>query len=411
MSSHSSQWKMGFYRAFTDASQDGPQTVGAMKASTHILRNITLGLIVCSSLLHAGKPDKTSALSADESLVQLAILLDTSNSMDGLIEQAKSQLWKIVNEFNDATQGDKKPVVQVALYEYGNSRLSVASHYIRQILPFTRDLDTVSEELFKLTTSGGEEYCGAVIREALNKLEWDPNGQTYKAIFIAGNEPFDQGPIDPNEASKAAIQRGIVVNTIFCGLRSEGEKTGWQTGAVLAEGRFLSIDQDRAVVHIEAPQDKEITQLSIKLNRTYVTYGREGSAGVAKQLAQDGNAEKYKEAGADVQRALTKSSSNYKNSNWDLVDANKKDGVKIESISETDLPKELRAMAPADRQSYIDKMADERSKLQAEINRLNEDRKKFLADKIKEQRAEDTLDDAISRVVREQASKKAIQFK
>ncbi|RPI65426.1 MAG: hypothetical protein EHM44_00590, partial [Ignavibacteriales bacterium] len=30
--------------------------------------------------------------------IQLALLLDTSNSMDGLIDQAKSQLWKIVNE-------------------------------------------------------------------------------------------------------------------------------------------------------------------------------------------------------------------------------------------------------------------------------------------------------------------------
>jgi hypothetical protein len=30
--------------------------------------------------------------------VQIALLLDTSNSMDGLIDQAKSQLWKIVNE-------------------------------------------------------------------------------------------------------------------------------------------------------------------------------------------------------------------------------------------------------------------------------------------------------------------------
>ncbi len=28
--------------------------------------------------------------------IMLALLLDTSNSMDGLIEQAKSQLWKIV---------------------------------------------------------------------------------------------------------------------------------------------------------------------------------------------------------------------------------------------------------------------------------------------------------------------------
>jgi len=34
----------------------------------------------------------------DDALIQMAILLDTSNSMDGLIDQAKSQLWKIVNE-------------------------------------------------------------------------------------------------------------------------------------------------------------------------------------------------------------------------------------------------------------------------------------------------------------------------
>ena len=32
--------------------------------------------------------------------IQLAILLDTSNSMDGLIDQAKTQLWKIVNEMS-----------------------------------------------------------------------------------------------------------------------------------------------------------------------------------------------------------------------------------------------------------------------------------------------------------------------
>ena len=31
--------------------------------------------------------------------IQIALLLDTSNSMDGLIDQAKSQLWSVVNEF------------------------------------------------------------------------------------------------------------------------------------------------------------------------------------------------------------------------------------------------------------------------------------------------------------------------
>jgi hypothetical protein len=32
------------------------------------------------------------------SRVQIALLLDTSNSMDGLIDQARSQLWRVVNE-------------------------------------------------------------------------------------------------------------------------------------------------------------------------------------------------------------------------------------------------------------------------------------------------------------------------
>ena len=37
-------------------------------------------------------------------LIQIAILLDTSNSMDGLISQAKTHLWTIVNEFVAARQ-------------------------------------------------------------------------------------------------------------------------------------------------------------------------------------------------------------------------------------------------------------------------------------------------------------------
>jgi len=42
-------------------------------------------------------------------------------------------------------------------YEYGNDNLSVGTNYIRQVVPFTRELDKVSEELFKLTTRGGSE--------------------------------------------------------------------------------------------------------------------------------------------------------------------------------------------------------------------------------------------------------------
>src|SRR5437867_6396589 len=133
---------------------------------------------------------------AKSPLVQVAILLDTSNSMDGLIDQAKSQLWKIVNEFINARQNGRRPELQVALYEYGNNGLSAASGYIRQVQPLTSDLDKISEELFKLKTNGGEEYCGWVIKAAIENLTWSKSGADFKAIFIAGNEPFTQAPVD-----------------------------------------------------------------------------------------------------------------------------------------------------------------------------------------------------------------------
>ena len=52
------------------------------------------------TLLAAGMQMQRSAATekaaAPKPLVQIAILLDTSNSMDGLIGQAKTQLWNIV---------------------------------------------------------------------------------------------------------------------------------------------------------------------------------------------------------------------------------------------------------------------------------------------------------------------------
>ena len=83
--------------------------------------------------------------------------------MDGLIDQAKSQLWKIVNELA-TTKKDRHPVdLYVALYEYGKDAIPSQEGHLRNIVPFTQDLDKISDELFKLKTNGGEEYCGKVI--------------------------------------------------------------------------------------------------------------------------------------------------------------------------------------------------------------------------------------------------------
>ena len=344
-------------------------------------------------------------------VVQLAILLDTSGSMEGLIEQAKGQLWKIVNEFINAKQDGKRTELEVALFEYGKDTLPATTGYIRLIAPLTNDLDRISEELFKLRTSGGDEYCGWVIKDAVERLAWNKSPDAFKAIFIAGNEPFTQGPVDYAKSCKAAIEHGIIVNTIHCGPEAEGMATKWQDGALLAEGKYMVIDHNQAVVHFEAPQDKEITRLGVELNKTYIAFGTAGAANAARQVAQDANSASLPLQGSSVQRALTKSSALYCNSSWDLVDACKGTNFNLAALKEEELPVEMRKMKESERKAYVETKAKEREKIQAQISQLNVERTKFVAEQTKQFSTTNTLDSVVLATVREQATKRNYTFR
>jgi hypothetical protein len=193
--------------------------------------------------------------------IQLALLLDTSNSMDGLIEQTRNQLWQIVNVFSTARKNGITPILEIALFEYGNDGLSENSGYVRKLNDFTRELDRVSEGLFSLTTNGGSEYCGYAIKTAIDNLQWSHSSKDIKSIFIAGNESFAQGPINYRDVAKLVALRGISINTIHAGGHLQGIKDNWQSGALLADGSYMSIDADQKIVHIVAPQDKRLLSL------------------------------------------------------------------------------------------------------------------------------------------------------
>jgi hypothetical protein len=347
-----------------------------------------------------------------ENRIQIALLLDTSNSMDGLIDQAKTQLWKVVNTFIDAKRGGKAPFVEVALYEYGNNSNAVGNDWIRLVSPMTRDLDQLSRDLFALRTNGGEEYCGAVIQRALGDLSWDTRDTTYKAIFIAGNEPFTQGRVDARSACKEALAKGIVVNTIHCGSREQGISGAWHDGAALGGGEFLVIDQDRVVAHIDAPQDKRISDLSSKLNDTYIGWGKRRAEAAANQKLADDDAAANAESGALVQRAICKASGNYSNAGWDLVDATRENKIDPATLKPEDLPDELKGIAPAERKAFIEKKARERAAIQEEIRTLNKEREAHVADELRKKTdgGEQTLDQAMIEATRKQAAKLGYEF-
>ncbi len=295
-----------------------------------------------------------------EAHIQVAILLDTSGSMSGLIEQAKSQLWSILNTLSSASKNDQSATIEMALYEYGNDGLSSRNGWVSERVPFTSDVDRISESLFSMSTNGGSEFCGTVIKKSLDKLHWNESAG-LRVIYIAGNEPFTQGSIDYRDACKQAVHQEVIVNTIFCGRHDVGISTQWQAGAVLAKGSYHNIDHNQETVYISSPYDDEIAQLNTKLNDTYVSYTKQGERSRQNMNSQDTNAGSYSKANY-VKRSIYKSKAVYDNSSWDLVDAYAKDNKVVEKIKYAP-----RGFESTDR-VYIEKRIQELSQQRKEIN-------------------------------------------
>jgi len=371
----------------------------------------TFSMVTASDLSKKKKPIELFIQSTETiepgkaTIVQIALLLDTSNSMDGLINQAKSQLWDIVNEFSMAKcSNDTSPTLQISLYQYGNDNLSAHEGYIQQVLGFSSDLDEISEKLFSLSTNGGEEFCGKVIQTAIQQLPWNTDPDLLRMIFIAGNETFDQGKYSYRTAIANANEKDVVVNTIFCGNYEQGINFKWKKGASLTGGEYMAIDHNKEVVHIQTPYDEIIINLNSKLNKTYISYGSLGKSKIISQEVEDGNALAMQEVVA-IKRAVSKSSRLYNNKKWDLVDAYEDDQFELSSIEKDGLPKELQGKSENEIKIYVDAKKNEREQIQKKIQEYNTKRLAYISENQKSDKTGE-LENAMLQAIKKQAALK-----
>lgn len=339
-----------------------------------------------------------------QTTIKVALLLDTSSSMNGLIDQAKSQLWKIVNELSYAKCEHVTPNLEIALYEYGNDALEASDEYIRQVIGFSADLDEISEKLFSLNTDGGSEYCGAVIQSSLKDLKWGKNKNDLNIIFIAGNEAFTQGKVSYKNVIADAVEKDIVVNTIFCGDYRNGVSGKWADAAQIGKGEYMTINQNKQIVHIATPYDKVIIQLNTKLNKTYIRYGSGGVKKMRMQAVQDANASAVNEE-IGVARAVSKSSRAYRNSSWDLVDAKKEKGFDYAKVDKRKLSKELQNKTTKELKKHVEKQSAKRKEIQQEIQKINKQRQQYIS-KNKKNNKDDELENVMINAIKNQAKRK-----
>ncbi len=340
--------------------------------------------------------------------IQVAVLLDVSNSMDGLIEQAKAQLWNMVSVLGKARYGELTPEIEIALYEYGRTTNNEKLGYVKQINSFTSDLDDVSENLFGLKTDGGEEYCGHVIYNSLTELEWDSAMANYKVIFIAGNEDFLQGNVAYTKACKEAKNKGVIVNTIYCGDRMQGLSEHWNIGAECGNGSYTNINPDAELEDIPTPYDSTLFALNEQLNQTYISYGTKGAEKAAMQSRLDKSNYELNRSSAAKRVTVKGKTELYKNSEWDLVDAKNEDDQIFSSIDLNSLPDSLRTKSKVELEQIVELNRKKRIDVQKKIATTSMQRETYLKDEKRQSAkgvAEKTLEMEVEKILRNQAAK------
>ena len=370
--------------------------------TTALILTLTLAASLACGAFAKNAPEQ-------ERPMDLVICLDTSGSMNGLINAAKQKLWDIVNEL---ARAKPKPHLRVALYAYGTPGFGAETGYVRKQIDLTDDLDAVHGKLAALVTDGGDEYVARVVHASVMEQPWSAAKDALKIVVVAGNEPATQDPLFKTaDVCKDAISRGIIVNAIYCGPPTHSEADGWRAVARAADGQFASIDQDRGAVIVSTPFDQKLAALGGEINGTYLAYGARAAEGRAMQAAADTSAAAASPA-VFASRAVAKASGQYRNSSWDLVDAMSRKDFDLAKVEKEELPAEMQTMTPDQRRAHLDQMAKKRAGVQQEIHQLNVQRQKFIDEEMKKggKSADKGFDAAMLHAIREQATRKNFEF-
>lgn len=341
--------------------------------------------------------------------IDLAICLDTSGSMSGLIDAARQKLWEIVN---DLALAEPTPELRVALLTYGNNGHDPESGWVLVETDLTTDLDLVSERLFALRTNGGEEYVGRVVSAATKSLAWHPSSEALRIVIVAGNESADQDrAVSFRDACRDAIARDVMVNAIYCGNPADEIAPGWREVAQLADGKFASIDQNEGTIVVATPFDDDLARLSTAVNGTFFAYTTEGQRGQQAQWAQDENAASLNSA-AVAARAVTKGCDAIYQCSWDLIDASAAEDFDLAAVEEDALPEAIRGKTLEEKAAWIADRAAERKRLQDEITALGAKRTQWITEELtrRGQAESAAFDFAVRQAIREQAVSRGFVF-
>ncbi|MFT6197611.1 MAG: hypothetical protein ACJAXY_001950 [Nonlabens sp.] len=173
----------------------------------------------------------------------------------------------------------------------------------------------------------------------------------------------------------------------------------------------MNLDHNQKSTYVATPYDDEILEWNKKLNDTYVYYGRQGQDKKEVQIYMDEVVEEVSTQ-ANVKRSVAKSSVNYRNSSWDLVDAMDDKDAKKEVFKEENLatlPDSIRHKSNEEITAFAKAKKQERIAIQNKIKEHNKKRDQYIAaQSLTETNA---LESAMFQAIKKQSVSKNYQWK
>ena len=355
-------------------------------------------------------PSELAALQQPE--IEVVFVLDTTSSMSGMIQAAKEKIWSIASSLASAQNAPKIKMGLVAFRDRGDA-------YVTRLIDLSSDLDSMNAQLLDFKAQGGgdgPESVNQALYEAVNNISWSQGQNTYKVIFLVGDAPPHTdyaNDVPYSQSLQAAIQQGIVVNTIQCG-QLQTTTTQWQQIAQLGKGRYFQVEQGGNAVAVSTPYEK-LAQLASQLDATRLYYGDKTEQKRQQQkLAATKKLDSLASKQARARRAIFNASKSGRNNflgEKELVDAVASGRVDLDKINKKHLPASLQAMAPKKQQQILMNKAKQRKELKRAITALTEKREKHIEQQLaKQDDVDDSLDEQIYATVRDQAGKKGLIY-
>lgn len=347
--------------------------------------------------------DKSIEIRHEGKTIEIVFAIDTTGSMGGLIQGAKTKVWSIINDVLKA-QGPGTQV-KVGLVAYRDR----GDRYVTQMTPLSEDLDNIYGILMGFEADGGgdtPEDVREAMRNGVEKMNWSkPDSKTSQILFLVGDAPSKpyKGVPDTLQSAGLAKEKGIIVNTIQCGVDGDTKKE-WMDIAKHGGGEYFAIAQDGGTREISTPYDDKLVQLNEKLSETYIPYG--SASEQAKKLQSKSALEsKLKSAPKEAQaeRALNKSMNTYGYSSDDIVQSYENKTLDVSTLKHDYLPEAMKGMSEKEQQEYLLKISEQRKNIKNDISHLAKERAAYIQQKLKaENKKQDGFDSAVSDALKKQ---------